>query len=61
MAPPKLGYPNWVTIKTQSFMRISQDTMTNRVNLNHPEGMVDMDAIPSPIIEPVIPTIVEEK
>jgi hypothetical protein len=30
-------------------------------NPMQPEGVVDVDAIPSPVIEPVSPTVVEEK
>jgi hypothetical protein len=42
-------------------MRTTHDTTTKGVNLNHLEGVVDMDAIPSPVIELVSPTIVEYK
>jgi hypothetical protein len=59
MAPPKVGAPSWVARKTCSSTRLPQDTTTEGVN-NHQEGVVYVGSIPSPVIKPVIPTLVEE-
>jgi hypothetical protein len=42
-------------------MRYPQDQVVKETNLIHIDGVVDMDVIPSLVIEPVIPTIVEEQ
>jgi hypothetical protein len=61
MAPPKLGDPNRVARKTRSAMNSTQDQAAEGENPNQLEGVVDIDAIPSLVIEPISPMIVEEQ
>jgi hypothetical protein len=60
MVPPNFEYPSQTKRKKRSAMRSPQDTTTDVVNI-HPEGVMDMDSIPSPFIEPISPTLVEEQ
>jgi hypothetical protein len=61
MAPPKLEEPCKVAIKTQSNTKSLQETTREEQAHRHVEGVVDVDAIPSPQDEPVNATIVEEE
>jgi hypothetical protein len=60
MAPLKFGAPSQTTRKTRSSTRSRWDTMVEGVNIQS-EREVDVDVIPSPVIEPVSPTLVEEQ
>jgi hypothetical protein len=40
---------------------ISTGHNIQRRKKNHPEGVVYVDAIPSPVIEPISPTIIDEQ
>jgi hypothetical protein len=42
-------------------MRTTKNTKIEVLNPNHSEGVVDVDTIPSPVIEPLSPIIIEEK
>jgi hypothetical protein len=61
MAPPKVGAPSHTARKTHSTTRSPQEKVVKVENPIQLEGVVDVDAIPSPIIEPISPTMVEEK
>jgi hypothetical protein len=61
MAPPKVGAPSRIVRKIISVARSLKEPIMEEKNPMQPEGVVDVDAIPSPIIEPMIPTLVEEK
>ena len=61
MAPPKLGYPNWVARKTQSNARTTHDLEVDGANKNQLEGFMDVDVISYLVIEPVSLTIIEEQ
>jgi len=58
MVPPKIGAPSQIAKKVQSSTRSPRDTGSYEENLNQPEGVVDVDSIPYPFIEPIITTIV---
>jgi hypothetical protein len=61
MAPPKVGAPSQTTYKTRSSLRSPQETAEVAQEMAQREGIVDVDAIPSPQIEPVTTTLVEEE
>jgi hypothetical protein len=60
MAPPKIVAPNHIARKIHSATRSPQEQVVEKTNPIQLEGVVDVDAIPSLITEPVIPTMVEE-
>jgi hypothetical protein len=61
MAPPKLGDPSQVRKENTKCHEVCTRHRSDGENPNQPEGVMDVDAIPSPVIEPVSLTIVEEK
>jgi hypothetical protein len=61
MAPLKVGAPSITSRKILSSARLPQKLAVEAKNPMHMEGVVDVDAIPSPVIELVSPIVVEEK
>jgi hypothetical protein len=61
MAPPKLGDPSLGHKENTSVHEVCTGHNNQGRKPKSSEGVVDVDAIPSPVIEPVSPTIVEEK
>jgi hypothetical protein len=60
MAPTKVEAPIRTTRKTHSATIYSQKQAVKVENPIQPKGVVYVDAIPSPVIEPVIPTVFKE-
>jgi hypothetical protein len=55
MAPPKVGAPSRVVRNTQSTAKSIEQATTKVENPIQPEGIVDVDVIPSPVEEPSEP------
>jgi hypothetical protein len=60
MVPPKVIAPSRTTRKTHNAMRSPQEQAIEETNRIHLERLVYMDVIPSPVINIVIPKLVEE-
>jgi len=61
MAPPNIGSPSQIARKTWSSIRAPHETIEVEQEMAHREGIVDVDVIPSPQVEPVSPTLVKEE
>jgi hypothetical protein len=61
MEPPKVRTHNQTTWKTCSIHKSLNETPEEEQAFTQIEGIVDVDAIPSPQIEPVTITLVEEE
>jgi hypothetical protein len=60
MAPPKVRETSKMLRRTQRNNRSLEEPTMERKNPMKTEGVVDVDGIPSPVIEPVSPIVVEE-
>jgi hypothetical protein len=60
MEPSKVEAPSRIMRKIRSATRSPQEPTMEVENPTQPEGVVDVDTIPSLVIEPVSPIVVEE-
>jgi hypothetical protein len=61
MAPPKVNTPIQTAQKTGSSHRSLQETTDAEQEFTQTEGIIDVNVIPSPQVEPVSATLVEEE
>jgi hypothetical protein len=61
MTPPNVSAPSQIARKTRSSCKSPPETTTEEHAFTQTEGIVDVDMIPSPQIEPVSATLVEEE
>jgi hypothetical protein len=61
MEPLKVGAPIQTTRKTRSILRAPHETAEAEQETTQREAVVDVDAIPSPQIEPVSTIVIEEE
>jgi hypothetical protein len=61
MEPPKVNAPSQTTQKTHRSHRSQQEISKEEHEFTQREGIVDVNAIPSPQVEPMSATPVEEE
>jgi hypothetical protein len=61
MEPLKVEAPTMIEKKTHSATRSSHEPTVEAENLMKMEDVVDVEAIPSLVIEPVTPIVVDKK
>jgi hypothetical protein len=61
MAPPKVGAPRQTSQKTHNRFSSLQETTEVKQEFAQREGIINVDAIPSPQVEPVSATLLEKE